>query len=200
MAQKIVDVRQLANQFLIAMPGMVDDNFTGTVIYLCDHTPSGAMGLVINKPTDVDLATVFDKVDLKLEIQPKAIEPVYFGGPVQTDRGFVLHEQKQGEHTTHYNSSLRIPGGLAMTTSKDVLEEVAAGHGPARFLMTLGYAGWSAGQLEVEIARNGWLNVPANTEEMAHIIFDTPDEYKYQNVLALLGIEQSFLSTTVGHA
>ena len=200
MTQKFGDVSHLANQFLIAMPGMVDDNFTGTVIYLCDHTSSGAMGLVINRPTDVDLATVFDKVDLKLEIQPKAIEPVYFGGPVQTDRGFVLHEQKQGEHTTHYSSSLRIPGGLAMTTSKDVLEEVAAGHGPARFLMTLGYAGWSAGQLEDEIARNGWINVPAPSEEMAYIIFDTPDEYKYQNVLALLGIDQSFLSTTAGHA
>jgi putative transcriptional regulator len=189
-----------ANQFLIAMPGMVDDNFAGTVVYLCDHTTSGAMGLVINRPTDVDLATVFDKVDLQLEIQPKAQEPVYFGGPVQTDRGFVLHEQKQGEHTTHYNSSLRVPGGLAMTTSKDVLEEVAAGHGLSRFLMALGYAGWSAGQLEDEIARNGWLNVPARTEELAHIIFDTPDEYKYQNVLALLGIEQSFLSNFAGHA
>ena len=203
MTQKSGDVshlNNLSNQFLIAMPGMVDENFAGTVVYLCDHTASGAMGLVINRPTDVDLATVFDKVDLKLEIQTKAQEPVYFGGPVQTDRGFVLHEQKQGEHTTHYNSSLRIPGGLAMTTSKDVLEEVAAGHGPSRFLMTLGYAGWSAGQLEDEIARNGWLNVPAPTEEMAHIIFDTPDEYKYQNVLALLGIEQSFLSTTAGHA
>ena len=200
MTQKSGDVSHLANQFLIAMPGMVDDNFAGAVVYLCDHTASGAMGLVINRPTDVDLATVFDKVDLKLEIQTKAQEPVYFGGPVQTDRGFVLHEQKQGEHTTHYNSSLRIPGGLAMTTSKDVLEEVAAGHGPSRFLMTLGYAGWSAGQLEDEIARNGWLNVPAPTEERAHIIFDTPDEYKYQNVLALLGIEQSFLSTTAGHA
>jgi putative transcriptional regulator len=200
MTQKSGDVSHLANQFLIAMPGMVDDNFAGTVVYLCDHTASGAMGLVINRPTDVDLATVFDKVDLKLEIQTKAQEPVYFGGPVQTDRGFVLHEQNQGEHTTHYNSSLRIPGGLVMTTSKDVLEEVAAGHGPSRFLMTLGYAGWSAGQLEDEIARNGWLNVPAATEEMAHIIFDTPDEYKYQNVLALLGIEQSFLSTTAGHA
>ncbi len=200
MTQKSGDVSHLANQFLIAMPGMVDDNFAGTVVYLCDHTASGAMGLVINRPTDVDLATVFDKVDLKLEIQPKAHEPVYFGGPVQTDRGFVLHEQNQGEHTTHYNSSLRIPGGLAMTTSKDVLEEVAAGHGPSRFLMTLGYAGWSAGQLEDEIASNGWLNVPASTEEMAHIIFDTPDEYKYQNVLALLGIEQSFLSTSAGHA
>jgi putative transcriptional regulator len=203
MTQKSGDVsylNNLSNQFLIAMPGMVDNNFAGAVVYLCDHTASGAMGLVINRPTDVDLATVFDKVDLKLEIQPKAQEPVYFGGPVQTDRGFVLHEQKQGEHTTHYNSSLRIPGGLAMTTSKDVLEEVAAGHGPSRFLMTLGYAGWSAGQLEDEIARNGWLNVPAPTEEMARIIFDTPDEYKYQNVLALLGIEQSFLSTTAGHA
>ncbi len=200
MTQKAGDVQHLANQFLIAMPGMVDENFAGSVIYLCDHSSTGAMGLVINKPTDVDLATVFDKVDLKLEIQTKATEPVYFGGPVQTDRGFVLHEQKLGEHATHYNSSLRIPGGLAMTTSKDVLEEVAAGHGPSRFLMTLGYAGWSAGQLEDEIARNGWLNVPAPTEEMAHIIFDTPDEYKYQNVLGLLGIDLGFLSSDAGHA
>ena len=200
MTQKTGGVQHLANQFLIAMPGMVDENFAGSVIYLCDHSSTGAMGLVINKPTDVDLATVFDKVDLKLEIQTKATEPVYFGGPVQTDRGFVLHEQKQGEYTTHYNSSLRIPGGLAMTTSKDVLEEVASGHGPSRFLMTLGYAGWSAGQLEDEIARNGWLNVPAPTEEMAHIIFDTPDEYKYQNVLGLLGIDLGFLSSDAGHA
>ncbi len=200
MTQKSGDVSHLANQFLIAMPGMVDENFAGTVVYLCDHAASGAMGLVINRPKDVDLATVFDKVDLKLEIQTKAQEPVYFGGPVQTDRGFVLHEQKQSEHTTHYNSSLRIPGGLAMTTSKDVLEEVAAGHGPSRFLMTLGYAGWSAGQLEDEIARNGWLNVSAPTEEIAHIIFDTLDEYKYQNVLGLLGIDVGFLSGEAGHA
>ncbi len=189
-----------ANQFLIAMPGMVDDNFAGTVVYLCDHTSSGAMGLVINRPTDLDLATVFDKVDLQLEIQPKAKEPVYFGGPVQTDRGFVLHEQNRDEHTSHYSSSLRIPGGLAMTTSKDVLEEVASGHGPQRFLMTLGYAGWSAGQLEDEIARNGWLNVNAPMEELIHIIFETPNEYKYQNVLGLLGIDVGFLSSEAGHA
>lgn len=200
MSQKSGDAQHLANQFLIAMPGMVDENFAGTVVYLCDHTANGAMGLVINRPTAVDLGSVFDKIDLKLEIQPKAKEPVYFGGPVQTDRGFVLHEQKQGEHTTHYSSSLRIPGGLAMTTSKDVLEEVAAGHGPQRFLMTLGYAGWSAGQLEDEIARNGWLNIAAPMDEMAHIIFETPDEYKYQNVLALLGIDPSFLSSEAGHA
>lgn len=190
----------LSNQFLIAMPGMVDDNFAGTVVYLCDHTSNGAMGLVINRPTDVNLGYVFDKLDLKLEIQPKASEPVYFGGPVQTDRGFVLHEQSREEHTTHYSSSLRIPGGLAMTTSKDVLQEVAEGHGPKRFLMTLGYAGWSAGQLEDEIARNGWLNVNAPMEELIHIIFETPDEYKYQNVLGLLGVDVGFLSSEAGHA
>ncbi len=193
-------VGSFANQFLIAMPGMVDDNFAGTVVYICDHTSNGAMGLVVNRPTDVDLATLFDKIDLKLEIQPKASEPVYFGGPVQTDRGFVLHEQSEAEHTSHYSSSLRVPGGLAMTTSKDILQEVAAGHGPQRFLMTLGYAGWSAGQLEDEIARNGWLNIPAPTEELVHIIFDTPDEYKYENVLGLLGVDLGFLSSEAGHA
>ncbi len=193
-------VNSFANQFLIAMPGMVDDNFAGTVVYLCDHTTNGAMGLVINRPTDVNLGDVFDKLDLKLEIQPKANEPVYFGGPVQTDRGFVLHEQSREEHTTHYSSSLRIPGGLAMTTSKDVLQEVAEGHGPQRFLMTLGSAGWSAGQLEDEIASNGWLNVNAPMEELIHIIFDTPDEYKYQNVLGLLGVDVGFLSSEAGHA
>jgi putative transcriptional regulator len=143
---------------------------------------------------------LFDKIDLKLEIQPKASEPVYFGGPVQTDRGFVLHEQSEAEHTSHYSSSLRVPGGLAMTTSKDILQEVAAGHGPQRFLMTLGYAGWSAGQLEDEIARNGWLNIPAPTEELVHIIFDTPDECKYENVLGLLGVDLGFLSSEAGHA
>jgi putative transcriptional regulator len=193
-------VGSFANQFLIAMPGMVDDNFAGTVVYICDHTSNGAMGLVVNRPTDVDLATLFDKIDLKLEIQPKASESVYFGGPVQTDRGFVLHEQSEAEHTSHYSSSLRVPGGLAMTTSKDILQEVAAGQGPQRFLMTLGYAGWSAGQLEDEIARNGWLNIPAPTEELVHIIFDTPDEYKYENVLGLLGVDLGFLSSEAGHA
>ena len=200
MSYKSGDVQHLVNQFLIAMPGMVDENFAGSVIYVCDHTNSGAMGLVVNKPTDVDLATVFDRVDLRLEIQARATESVYFGGPVQTDRGFILHEQLRGEHTTHYKSSLRIPGGLAMTTSKDILEEVATGHGPERFLMTLGYAGWSAGQLEEEIALNGWLNVPSSTEQIAQIIFDTPDEYKYENVLALLGIDPGFLSAEAGHA
>jgi putative transcriptional regulator len=193
-------VNSLANQFLIAMPGMVDDSFAGAVVYLCDHTDHGAMGLVINRPTDVNLADLFEKIDLKLEILPKAAEPVYFGGPVQTDRGFVLHEQSDDERAKHYSSSLVIPGGLAMTTSKDILQEISAGLGPQRFLMTLGYAGWSAGQLEDEIARNGWLNVNAPMEELIHIIFETPDEYKYQNVLGLLGVDVGFLSSEAGHA
>ena len=191
------DAKHLANQFLIAMPGMVDETFAGTVVYLCDHTTNGAMGLVINRPTDIDLANVFDKIDLQLEIQPLAQKPVYFGGPVQTDRGFILHEQKESDK---YSSSLKVPGGLSMTTSKDVLEEVAAGAGPERFLMTLGYAGWSAGQLEDEISRNGWLNIQAPTNEMAQIIFETPNEDKYDKVLALLGIDAGFLSSEAGHA
>ena len=194
------DAKHLANQFLIAMPGMVDDNFAGSVVYVCDHTQNGAMGLVINRPTDVDLATLFDKIDLQLEIQPTAHEPVYFGGPVQTDRGFVLHEHQHNQPTSQYSSSLRIPRGLAMTTSKDVLEAVVAGEGPKRFLMTLGYAGWSAGQLEDEIARNGWLNVQAPIDQIVKIIFETPDEEKYQQVLGLLGIDPSFLSSEAGHA
>ena len=103
MTHKADDAKHLANQFLIAMPGMVDDPFSGTVVYLCDHTENGALGLVINRPTDVDLASLFDKIDLQLEIQPIAGEPVYFGGPVQTDRGFVLHEQGS---LPHYSSSL----------------------------------------------------------------------------------------------
>jgi putative transcriptional regulator len=197
MIEKSNDAQHLANQFLIAMPGMVDDTFAGSVVYLCDHTDNGAMGLVINRPTDVSLGTLFEKIDLQLEIQPTALKPVYFGGPVQTDRGFVLHEQQD---LPQYSSSLRVPSGLAMTTSKDVLEAVVAGEGPKRFLMTLGYAGWSAGQLEDEIARNGWLNVPASLEQIASIIFEASDENKYDKVLALLGIDVGFLSSEAGHA
>jgi putative transcriptional regulator len=197
MMEKSNDAQHLANQFLIAMPGMLDDNFAGSVIYLCDHTENGAMGLVINRPTDVSLSILFDKIDLELQIPSIANDPVYFGGPVQTDRGFILHEQQD---LPNYSSSLRVPGGLTMTTSKDVLEDVVAGAGPTRFLMALGYAGWSAGQLEDEIARNGWLNVQAPVEQITGIVFETSDENKYDKVLALLGIDSSFLCSEAGHA
>jgi putative transcriptional regulator len=187
----------LANQFLIAMPGMVDPNFAGSVIYLFEHTQRGAMGLVVNRPTEVDLATLFDKIELKLEIAPLLEQPVYFGGPVQVERGFVLHESNPN---LSYSSSLVIPGGLTMTTSKDVLEAVALGNGPRKFLMTLGYAGWGAGQLEEEITLNGWMNVPLSREQMGEIIFNTPSSQRYQKAMSHLGFDLSHLSGEAGHA
>ena len=187
----------LANQFLLAMPGMVDDQFAGSVVYLFEHNDRGAMGLVINRPTDLNLVALFDKIELQLEIAPLLEQPVYFGGPVQTERGFVLHEPMIEEV---YTSSLSIPGGLTMTTSKDVLEAVAKGDGPKKFILTLGYAGWSAGQLEEEIALNGWMNVPVPRDQMAEIIFDTPASQRYQRAINLLGFDLSVLSGDAGHA
>ena len=188
----------LTNHFLIAMPGMGDGTFAGTVIYLCEHTEKGALGLVINKPIDIKLKKLFEKVELTLDREDLAEEPVYFGGPVQTERGFVLHERLGGEATEGgtYNSSLQIPGGLEMTTSKDVLEALANGAGPKKVLVTLGYSGWSAGQLEDEIGRNGWINVGAEPG----IIFDTPVEQRYDKALSLLGIDPRMLSQEAGHA
>jgi len=183
----------LTNQFLIAMPGMADTMFSGAVVYVCDHSERGALGLVINRPTELDLQTLFSRVDLKLEIEPLLHVPVYFGGPVQTERGFVLHVPMEG---ANYTSSLVVPGGLEMTTSRDVLEAVASGSGPQRFLLTLGHAGWGAGQLESEILRNGWLTVQADPK----VVFDVPAEKRFEAALALLGVSLSVLSCEIGHA
>ena len=185
----------LTNQFLIAMPGMGDGTFAGTVVYLCEHTDQGALGLVINKPIDIKLKNLFEKVELSLDREDLADEPVYFGGPVQTERGFVLHE-RLGEEGGHYNSTLQIQGGLEMTTSKDVLEALSHGAGPKKVLVTLGYSGWGAGQLEEEMSRNGWINVGAEPG----IIFDTPAEQRYDKALSLLGIDPRMLSQEAGHA
>jgi putative transcriptional regulator len=186
----------LTNQFLIAMPGVADDTFAGAVVYLCEHTEKGALGLVINKPIDIKLRNLFEKVELSLDRKDLAEQPVYFGGPVQTERGFVLHERLGGDGSSPYTSTLAIPGGLEMTTSKDVLEAMSHGAGPRRVLVTLGYSGWGAGQLEDEIGRNGWLTVNASPE----IIFDTPIEKRYDRALALLGIDPRMLSQEAGHA
>jgi putative transcriptional regulator len=185
----------LTNQFLIAMPGMADDTFAGAVVYLCEHSEKGALGLVINKPIDIKLRNLFEKVELSLERKDLAEQPVYFGGPVQTERGFVLHEKMGGDESP-YSSTLAIPGGLEMTTSKDVLEAMSNGSGPRRVLVTLGYSGWGAGQLEDEISRNGWLNVSAIPE----VIFDTPIEQRYGRALSLLGFDPLMLSQEAGHA
>ncbi len=188
----------LTNQFLIAMPGMGDENFEGSVIYLCEHTPKGALGLVINKPIDIKLKSLFEKIEITLEHTELAEQPVYYGGPVQTERGFVLHPKWAGEETERpYASTLVIPGAdLEMTTSKDVLEAIAQGTGPAKVLVMLGYAGWSAGQLENELGRNGWLTVDADPA----VIFDTPVEKRYERAFQLLGIDPRMLSQEAGHA
>ena len=188
----------LTNQFLIAMPGMGDGTFAGTVIYLCEHTEKGALGLVINKPIDITLKSLFEKVELSLDRDDLAEVPVYFGGPVQTERGFVLHEptSAEGQDGGPYNSSLKVEGGLEMTTSKDVLEAISSGAGPKKVLVTLGYSGWGAGQLEEEMSRNGWINVDAEPG----IIFDTPVSQRYGKALSLLGIDAGMLSSDAGHA
>lgn len=187
----------LANQFLIAMPGMVDPNFAGSVIYLFEHTERGAMGLVINRPTELDMGALFEKIEVKLDAERVSEQPVYFGGPVQIERGFVLH---QSASEVSYSSSLAVPGGLTMTTSKDVLEAIATDSGPSQFLMTLGYAGWSAGQLEEEITLNGWINVPLSQQQMIEIIFNTPSSQRYERTMGLLGFDPSHLSGEAGHA
>ncbi|MCZ8072628.1 MAG: YqgE/AlgH family protein [Paucibacter sp.] len=185
----------LANQFLIAMPGMADEAFAGSVIYLCEHNEKGALGLVINKPISLTLGSLFEKVELSPPSEALAATAVYYGGPVQTERGFVLHEPLDAEGK-HYNATLAVPGGLEMTTSRDVLEALSNGSGPRRVLVTLGYSGWAAGQLEEEIGRNGWLTVDAEP----NIIFDTPVEQRYERALGLLGVDPRMLSQEAGHA
>ena len=190
----------LTHHFLIAMPGLQDESFARSVIYLCEHSERGALGLIINKPSDISLKGLFDKVELPLGRADLSGAPVFQGGPVQTERGFVLHEavisvdSVDGE--TIYASTMTIPGGLEMTTSKDVLEALSTGAGPRKVLVSLGYSAWGEGQLESEIAENSWLTVGADPA----VIFDTPIEQRYDRALALLGLEAWTLSPDAGHA
>lgn len=190
----------LTHHFLIAMPGMEDASFARSVVYLCEHSERGALGLIINKPTDIRLKGLFDKVDLSLGRTDLSDAPVFLGGPVQTERGFVLHEPLHGmspaPEEPAYASTMVIPGGLEMTTSKDVLEALATGAGPRRVLVTLGYSAWGEGQLESELAENSWLTVGADLA----VIFDTPVEQRYDTALGLLGLEAWRLSPGAGHA
>jgi putative transcriptional regulator len=154
------------------------------------------MGLDVNRPTEVTLSDLLEKIELMPEGPTFSEQAVYFGGPVQVERGFVLHDSP----STSYSSSLTVPQGLTMTTSKDVLEAVASGGGPSRFIMTLGYAGWSAGQLEEEIALNGWINAKLSREQIADIIFATPASQRYQRTMNALGFDPADLSGQIGHA
>ena len=190
----------LTHHFLIAMPGLSDESFSRSVVYLCEHSERGALGLVINKPSDMTLKSLFDKVDLPLRREDLSQVPVFQGGPVHTERGFVLHEPLKPEQDTStesvYASTMTIPGGLEMTTSRDVLEALSTGAGPRRVLVSLGYAAWGQGQLESEIAENSWLTVQADPL----VIFDTPIEQRYDRALALLGLQSWMLSPDAGHA
>ena len=186
----------LTHHFLIAMPGLEDEGFAKSVIYMCEHSGRGALGLIINKPSDISLKNLFDKVELPLRREDLARSPVFQGGPVQTERGFVLHESMMPGHESVYASTMSIPGGLEMTTSKDVLEALSMGAGPRRIFVSLGYSSWGEGQLESEISDNSWLTVEADLG----VIFDTPVEQRYDKALMLLGFESWMLSPDAGHA
>ena len=190
----------LTNHFLIAMPGLEDAIFSKSVIYVCEHTARGALGLVINKPAELKMLALFGKIDLPLQRRDLTDKPVFQGGPVQTERGFVLHESvfSDSEKPAQplYASTMAIPGGLEMTTSKDVLEALSSGCGPRRVLVSLGYSAWGEGQLETELGENSWLTVDADQT----VIFDTPVEERYDKALALLGLQAWMISTQVGHA
>jgi putative transcriptional regulator len=204
----------LTHHFLIAMPSLEDEAFAKSVVYVCEHSERGALGLVINKPSDLSMAGLFEKVELPLHRQDLMNAPVLQGGPVHTERGFVLHDAmvldapeqeaqalsavsgKDKAQESVYASTMTIPGGLEMTTSKDVLEALSIGAGPKRVLISLGYSAWGEGQLESELAENSWLTVGADTA----VIFDTPVEQRYERAMKLLGLESWMLSNDVGHS
>ena len=193
----------LTHHFLIAMPGMEDGAFSRSVVYLCEHSERGALGLIINKPTDINLKNLLEKVDLSLRRTDLADAPVFLGGPVQTERGFVLHDPMRSpdavseDNASVYASTMHIPGGLLdMTTSRDVLEALSTGAGPRRVLVTLGYSSWAEGQLESELAENSWLTVGADLA----VIFDTPVDKRYDSALGLLGLQAWQIAPGAGHA
>ena len=190
------DPINFTHHFLIAMPGLQDETFAKSVIYMCEHSERGALGLVINKPSDINLKKLFEKVELPLHREDLTQLPVFQGGPVQTERGFVLHESVMPGNESIYASTMTIPGGLEMTTSKDVLEALSTGYGPRKVFISLGYSSWGQGQLESEISDNSWLTVGADPS----VIFDTPVEQRYDKALMLLGLQSWMLSPEAGHS
>ncbi len=181
----------LTNQLLIAMPGMLDPNFSTTVTLVCEHNDEGALGIVINRPTTLQLRELFEQLEVDDADAEAAENPVLAGGPVGMDRGFVLHGPEYS-----YESTLEVSNEIRLTLSRDIIEALAAGHGPDRALVALGYAGWGAGQLEEEMLANSWLNVPATPE----IVFETPFAERWNTAARTLGIDISAMPTDAGHA
>lgn len=186
----MAEFESLKHHFLIAMPSLKDGIFANSVTYLCEHNEQGAMGLVINQPLDLSLDEVFEQLDLEIIIPHR--EPILAGGPVQTERGFVLHRAMERD----WDATLRIHDGISLTTSRDILAAMAEGQGPDDVLVALGYAGWSAGQLEQELVANAWLTLPADDA----ILFDIPFEQRLHAAASKLGIDLSLISPQAGHA
>ena len=181
----------LTHHFLIAMPAMADPYFAGSLTYVCEHNDRGALGVVINKPIEMNLRGLFERLELELSDERLANEPVLFGGPVQTDHGFVLHAP-----VGDWQATLRIGERIGLTTSKDILEAIGRGEGPKKVIVSLGYAGWAAGQLEQELSQNAWLTVEASEP----ILFHTPLEDRVAKALKLLGFDFTQLADVAGHA
>lgn len=180
----------LTNHFLIAMPGMVDPFFAKTVSYLCQHSAEGALGIIVNRPSDLTLADIMQQMNIDLVDKGMGELPVYFGGPVQPERGFVLHEG-----TGRWDSTLQVSDRIALTTSRDILEAIGRGEGPRKVLVALGYAGWSKGQLEREMVQNAWLSAPADNS----ILFDYEPTQRWKAAADLMGVDISLLSSQAGH-
>lgn len=181
----------LANQLLIAMPGMQDPNFNSTVTLICEHNKDGALGIVINRPLTLNLGGLFEQLDLSIVDAKQIQDPVLMGGPVGTERGFVLHPS-----THSYEHSLAVSSEINLTLSRDVIDAMACGKGPGKSLVALGYAGWEPGQLESEMLANSWLNVPSSTD----IVFDLPFADRWTAAARSLGIDINRMAPDAGHA
>lgn len=195
----IVENINLTGHFLIAMPAMVDPFFSKTMTFICTHNHDGAMGIIINRPIELTFSTLFEQIKLELNNTIIANNHVHFGGPVQLERGFVLH-QTNDDLDAIWDSTVRINPLLALTTSKDILAAVASQTGPKKLLVTLGYAGWTSGQLEDEMASNAWLSIKVDDDLTSKIIFDIDNEDKVNVAMSTLGLDFANFSEEVGHA
>ena len=181
----------LKNQFLIAMPSLDDPNFEHSVTYICDHNNSGAMGITVNRPLEIDFAALISHLEIEDERMQGETIPIYQGGPVDTERGFVIHEG-----IGDWEATIPVTDNIAVTMSQDIIEAIAGDVGPRRFLIALGYAGWGAGQIEEELLTSAWLNGPANID----IVFNSPADHRWTESTQTLGVDLSHLSSDIGHA
>lgn len=196
MPKHAISASNLTGHLLIAMPGLDDDMFAGSVVYVCEHNDKGALGLIVNKTTDINVGHLFSRMELALPHEELAQLPVLIGGPLHQDRGFVLHDTADCPDDEVYASTLPIRDGLAMTSSRDVMDALSRGTGPRHALMALGCASWDEGQLENELAANAWLTVEGDSE----LLFTLPPQQRYARAFALLGVDPLRIAGAAGHA